>query len=397
MLPFVIIGSGVIGTTVALELAKRRAGPVVVLEKEDALGRHASGRNSGVLHSGINQKPGSLKARMCVEGSRLLREYCVRKGVPMVECGTLVAARSENDMAVLHRILDMGRQCGVPDLRILSRNELARREPVALGIAALLSPTGATVDSPALLESLARDAREAGVEYRLGQKALRIEGCDILTRDGTVRAAHIVNCAGLYADEIAHEMGLGGSYRVIPFRGEYMEVKGCDVRGMIYQPPDLRFPFLSIHLTRETDGRVLAGPSAVLSFGKEAYNKEWKWGEMMSMFSSRQFLALILSPAFLKLAWENGRTSFSSRAFLGEIQSLVSGVTASQLVPSRAGIRAQMVDANGRLVDDLLVVSGDHSTHVLNAVSPGLTSSLAFAQYVADQVLNPGVTSECGR
>lgn len=384
---YVIVGGGIIGTTIALELARRKAGAITILEKEASLGKHASGRNSGVIHSGINQKPGSLKARMCLEGSRRLREYCRKRNVPMDECGTLVVSRNAEQTSVLERLLAMGKECGVEGLVLLSGKELKEREPVSSGIAALFSPTGAAVDSPALLEALAEDARQAGVEYQFVREVLKVDGRDLITTSGPVQADHIVNCAGLHTDRIAHDMGIGKEYKIIPFRGEYMEVKGCDVRSMIYQAPDLRFPFLSIHLTREADGRVLAGPSAVLAFGREAYDKEWKWREMGDMFFSKPFLRLVASPEFLGVAVQNARTSLSKAAFLKEVQSLAPSVTAGQLSPFRSGIRAQMVDSQGRMLNDILVEYRDSSTHVLNAVSPGMTCSLAFAQDVVDRIL----------
>ncbi len=384
---FVFVGGGIIGTALALELARRKAGSVTVLEKETSLGQHASGRNSGVIHSGINQKPGSLKARMCVEGSKRLREYCRKRQVPMMECGTLVVARNAKELGVLDTLMKMGAECGVSGLALLTQRELQQREPLANGIAALFSASGATVDSKALLESLAEDARQSGVEFRFGQKVIGVNGTDILTEQGFVSADHVVNCAGLHADHIAHGMGVGKDYRVIPFRGEYMEVKGCTVNGMIYQPPDLRFPFLSIHLTKETDGRVLAGPSAVLAFGRESYEKQWMWKEMGEMFLSRAFLMLATHKDFLSVAWKNARLSVSRRAFLKEIQSLVPGVLMENLSPYRAGIRAQIVDRSGRMLNDMLVEYRENSTHVLNAVSPGMTCSLAFAQHVADNML----------
>jgi len=384
---YVVIGGGIVGTAIARELASRKAGKIVVLEKEPSLGRHASGRNSGVIHSGINQKPGSLKARMCLEGSRRLREFCRRRGVPMNECGTLVVARDQAELGVLERLLRMGQDCGVEGLRILDQKELKSREPGCSAIAALLSPSGATVDSLRLLEAVAEEARGLGVEYRLGTQVQAIDGSEIRTNHGTVSADHIINCAGLHADRIGHMMGVGLEYRVIPFRGEYMEVEGCDVRTMIYQAPDLRFPFLSIHLTRETDGRVLAGPSAVLAFGREAYDKEWVWKDSMEMFTSRQFLRLAGHATFLQMAWRNAKTSFSARAFYDQIRSLVPDIRPGQIKPARAGIRAQMVDGKGRMVEDIVVEFGETSTHVLNAVSPGMTCSLAFAEYVADRIL----------
>lgn len=382
---FVIIGGGIVGAAIALELAKRGA-KVTVFEKEKSLGAHASGRNSGVIHSGINQKPGTLKARMCVEGSRLLREYCRVRSVPMVECGTLVIARNTQEIKILETLLQWGNECGVPDLHLIDEKELRRKEPIARGIAALLSPTGATVDSLKVLETVAQEAKEKGVEFRLYHKVFAIEGKTIQTSEGEFSADHIINCAGLEADRIAWTMGVGKNYRIIPFRGEYMEVTDCPVNTMIYQPPDLRFPFLSIHLTRETDGRVLAGPTATLAFGREAYRKEWNLREMGEMFLSRPFQRLLLNKEFLGVAASNFLMSISKRAFLRQIQSLVKGVELHQLTPCRSGIRAQMVDSEGKFVNDLLIETAEHSTHILNAVSPGLTSSLAFAEYVVTRL-----------
>lgn len=388
MKPIVVIGGGIIGTTIARALALRKAGPVTVLEKESSLGRHQSGRNSGVIHSGINQKPGTMKARMCVEGSRLLREYCVKKHIPMNPCGTLVSARSPEEAATIEKLLEMGKACGVEGLRILTGKELKQREPLSLGTAALFSPNGAAVDAPAVLESLAKEAKEADVIFLFNTKAEKIEGKTIRTNKGSIEAGHIVNCAGLHSDTIAHLMGVGKQYRIIPFRGEYMEVKNCDVRTMIYQPPDLRFPFLSIHLTRETDGRVLAGPSAVPAFGREAYDKEWVWREMPGMFFSKQFIRLFMNAEFVSIAYDNALISLFKFAFLKQVQSLVAGVKTEDLSPARAGIRAQMVDSKGHLVNDIVAEYFKDSTHILNAVSPGLTCSLAFAEHVAEKILS---------
>ena len=381
MTHFTVVGGGIIGNTIALELAKRGA-KVTVFEKEKSLGAHASGRNSGVIHSGINQKPGTLKAKMCVEGSRRLREYCKSRGVPTVECGTLVIARNESELKVLETLLKWGNECGVPGLRFIDEKELRKREPVSRGISALFSPTGATVDSRKLLQTVAQEAREKGVEFRLYHKVVAIEGKKIRTSQGNFSFDYLINCAGLEADRIAWSAGVGKNYRIIPFRGEYMEVRNCPVNTMIYQPPDLRFPFLSIHLTRETDGRVLAGPTATLAFGREAYHKEWNLGEMGEMFLSRPFRQLLFNKEFLGVAASNFLVSVSRSAFLKQIQSLVEGVELHQITPYRSGIRAQMVDSEGKFVNDILVETAEYSTHILNAVSPGLTSSLAFAEYV---------------
>jgi L-2-hydroxyglutarate oxidase len=382
---YAIIGGGIIGTSIARALTAKRPGKKIVLfEKEPHLGGHASGRNSGVIHSGINQKPGTLKARFCLEGSRRLREYCKTKRVPMVECGTLVIGRNEQEAEVLEKLLEMGKACGVPGIKIINKAQLIEREPLAAGNLALFSPSGATVESTALLEAVAEDGKHAGVDFLLDNKVHHVRPGEVRTSHGTFKAGHIINCAGLYADKIAHQMNVGAQYTIIPFRGEYMEVKNCSVNTMIYQPPDLRFPFLSIHLTRETDGRVLAGPSAILAFGREAYDKEWNWPELFEMMTDFSFWRLMTRPDFLKLCLDNFLVSVSKPHFFREIKKLMNDPSGIEIVPSRSGIRAQMIDRQGNLVNDLLVQKGEKSTHVLNAVSPGMTCSLAFADYVID-------------
>ncbi len=384
---FIIVGGGIIGVTLARALALREAGEITVLEKETSLAQHASGRNSCVIHSGINQKPGTLKARMCVEGSRLMRQYCRQKDVPMNECGTLVVARTQDELKQLETLLEMGKACGVSGLAVLSKNEFNQREPAASGIGALYSPSGAAVDAVRLLECLAEEAKSLGVKFAWGCKVHRLEEGAVFTNGGIFESDRVINCAGLEADRLAHSMKVGLSYRIIPFRGEYMEVAGGAVQTMIYQPPDLRFPFLKIHMTRETDDRVLAGPSATLAFGREAYKKEWNVRDMAEMFTSTNFWRLLTSREFLKVVWENAAVSFSKRAFLKQIQTLVPAVKLSDLKPYRSGIRAQLVDSKGKFVNDLLVEKTPGTVHVLNVVSPGFTSSLAFAEYLVDQYL----------
>ncbi|MFA6599647.1 MAG: L-2-hydroxyglutarate oxidase [Candidatus Omnitrophota bacterium] len=383
---YVIVGGGIIGTSIARALAvKKKGAKIALFEKEPRLGMHASGRNSGVIHSGINQKSGTLKARFCLEGSRLLREYCRMHQVPMVECGTLVVGRNERERGILETLLELGRACSVPGITLLSGEELRRREPRAAGEAALLSPTGATVDSMALLEAVAEEGGSWGVDFRFSSQVLHAEPGRVQTASESFGAAHVINCAGLYADKIAHQMGAGAGYSIIPFRGEYMEVKHCPVNTMIYQPPDLRFPFLSIHLTRETDGRVLAGPSAILAFGREAYDKQWVLPELAEIVTNLALWKLMTRPDFLKLCADNFLISVSRRHFFSQIKGLLADPAGVEIVPARSGIRAQMIDRQGNLVNDLLVEKGEKSTHVLNAVSPGMTCALAFADYVIDE------------
>jgi len=383
---FVIIGAGIIGSSVARELAIRNIGPVAVCEKEHELGLHASGRNSGVLHSGINQKPGSLKARMCVEGNRRLRAFCKEHGVRLQECGTVVVSRNQREEADLKLLIEMGNEVGVQGLRIMDAEELAEREPAVAGEKALISPNGSIVDSEALVRAVAEDAKAKGVEYFLGAEVTAIRDGTVITCKGDFKAAHVINCAGLYTDRIARMMGAGRGYRIIPFRGDYMELHNCVVNSMVYQVPDLRYPFLGVHLTKTVAGEVLAGPTAMLSFGRESYDKQVRLAETLAMLASVNFWRLVSSAEFLRLVARNGRISFFDRAFLAEIRTLTPQARMEDIKPYRSGIRAQMVDRKGRMVDDMLVEFRGDSTHILNAVSPGMTAALAFAEYVVDNM-----------
>ena len=383
---YLIIGAGIIGSSVARELAMRNIGPVAVCEKEHGLGLHASGRNSGVLHSGINQKPGSLKARMCVEGNRRLRAFCKEHGVRLQECGTVVVSRNQREEATLKLLIEIGKEAGVEGLRIMDAEELAEREPAVAGEKALISPNGSIVDSEALVRAVAEDAKAKGVEYFLGAEVTAISDGTVITCKGDFKAAHVINCAGLYTDRIARMMGAGRGYRIIPFRGDYMELHNCVVNSMVYQVPDLRYPFLGVHLTKTVDGEVLAGPTAMLSFGRESYDKQVRLAETLAMLASVNFWRLVSSAEFLRLVAYNGKISFFDRAFLAEIRTLTPQARMEDIKPYRSGIRAQMVDRKGRMVDDMLVEFRGDSTHILNAVSPGMTAALAFAEYVVDNM-----------
>ena len=225
MKKYVIIGGGIIGSSIAREIRKRDLGDVLVLEKEHELGHHASGRNSGVIHSGINQTPGLLKAKMCVKGSRMLRDYCRENSVPMIECGTLVIGRNSDEIGILDKLMYMGKEIGVPDLKIINQLELRKREPFANGLVALLSPTGAIVDSKTLLRTVALEAESLGARYQFNAEVREIsDKGKIKTKIKKIDADFIINCAGLHADKIAHMMGVGLDYKIIPFKGNYLSI-----------------------------------------------------------------------------------------------------------------------------------------------------------------------------
>lgn len=383
------------GCALARALAlKHPTAKITVLEKETRVAQHTSGRNSGVVHAGYNQKPGTLKARFCVEGNRRLVEYARARGVPVADTGILVVARSMAERATLEELLRRGRENGVGGLRLVDGAEIKRLEPNASGVAALHAPSGAAVDSAFYVSALAEDARAAGVDFRLGEGVRRIEetgkGYEIRTSAGRLRAARVVNCAGLYADRLAHQLGAGLPYTIVPFRGEFYyidEAKAGLIRSMIYSVPDIRYPFLGVHWTRTVHGKVKVGPNAVLAFGREAYGTfQVQPVDVARMTLDPRFWRMLAGAEFRRLAGENLRTSLSKTAFLKQAFTLVRGAEARDFTKGPSGIRAQLVDGEGKLVDDIVVERKGASLHVLNAISPGLTCSLPFADHLAGQL-----------
>lgn len=388
----VVIGAGVVGVAVARSLALKRSHcRIAVLEKEEGAARHTSGRNSGVVHPGFNPKPGTLKARFCVEGNQRIKDFCQRTGVPFKQVGLLVVAQTPVEMETLERLYQRGQLNGVPELRILSQRELAQQEPQVKGCAALYAPSGAIVDSRQFVEALAREARELGVVFCFGHKVQRVEkrssGYHVHTNRQTIRCDFLINAAGLYADRIAHGMGVGTEYVIIPFRGEYYKVrdeKAHLVRTLVYPVPDLHFPFLGIHFTPTVDGGLKVGPNAILALGREAYtHAQINLQETVAMLRTKALWQLMRNREFRRMATRFLRTSLSRRAFLQEASTLVAGLSESDLLRGPLpGIRAQVVDQAGQLVDDMIVEKQDNSMHVLNVVSPGLTCALPFAEYL---------------
>lgn len=390
-----IVGAGVTGVALARELARRAPkARIVLVDKEPGVAAHASGRNSGVLHVGYNQKPGTLKARFCVEGNRRAKEYCREKGVPLAETGILVLALDEREAATLAELKRRGDENGAPGLRILSAEEVAAREPNAARGPALLAPSGAAVDAGAMVRALAEDAKAAGVELMLGA-AVRGAGRDgdgfrLELDGGELRAARLVNCAGAHADRLAHGLGAGLDYAIVPFRGEYYVLdpaKAGLVRSMVYGVPDLRYPFLGVHWTRTPAGAVKVGPNAVLAPGREAYRTmQAQPGDMLAMALDPRFWRMLLQPEFRRLAAESWRTALDKDLFVKQALKLVRGASPADFRRGTSGIRAQVVDRFGKLVDDILVEEKDGALHVLNVVSPGFTCALPFAGHLADRL-----------
>jgi L-2-hydroxyglutarate oxidase LhgO len=390
---FIVVGGGVVGTAVARSLLQKKLSRhVAVLEKESSLAAHASGRNSGVLHSGFNLKPGSLKAKYCVEGNRRWRIFCDDHRVPYQMLGTIVLATSKKEQRTLVELLERGRSNGVPRVKILTHTQLKKREPHARVGEALYAPTGCLVDGTLMTEALGEDVKSSGGHIFLHAHVMGVhptaQGYEITTTQQKFRGKWIINCAGLYADRIAHQMGVGQAYRVIPFRGDYYQMtrsKAHVLNGMIYPIPNLKYPFLGVHWTKTLKGETHVGPSAALAFGKESYHPlNVNLKESLGMLTSPHFRHLWKSASFRRLAWDQIKITLSRGEFIRRAQCLIPDVKPSDFRRIQSGNRAQLVHQSGKMVEDILVEKKDQSVHVLNAVSPGLTCALPFADFLVD-------------
>ena len=389
-----VVGGGCVGLSVAKHVAERTGLDVAVLEKEHHLAQHQSGRNSGVLHPGFNYPPGSKKARFATEGTRRMKEYCEEHGVPCEELGVLVVAQTDREESHLEVLASRAEANGVAYELLRSQEAIREREPHAVGQAALYAPEAASVDAQQYVYALAREVQEAGVSLYTGHEVTRVRrtgsGYRITTSNGDVGAAFLVNAAGLHADTLAHQLGVGEGYRVVPFRGEYYELspeKSHLCRTMIYPTPDPVLPFLGVHYTRRTDGKVIVGPNAVLAFGREAYrNTQIDPRELVETLAYPGFRRLLADRTMLSVAWAELNKSYRKAKFAEASRRLVPDVRADDLSKSYAGIRAQLVSEDGDLVKDPLFVETEDAVHVLNAVSPGLTSSLPFGQQIAETI-----------
>jgi len=389
----VVVGAGVVGLATGRALVQRGCRRVVVLEAEERIAAHQSGNNSGVIHSGLYYRPGSLKARNCVEGRRALYAYCEEKGIACERCGKLVVATEERDLAGLDDLERRGRGNGLEGMRRLRGEELSEYEPHVRGIAGLWIAETGIVDFRAVAEAYAADIREGGGEVLTGAELLGVrrdgDGLVLETRRGELRSGFLVNCAGLQSDRVARLCGIRAGVKIVPFRGEYYELKDSRrgyVRNLIYPVPDPRFPFLGVHLTRLIDGRREAGPNAVLAFKREGYTR---WS-----FSMKDMLETLMFPGFWMMGvrhWRMGvaefRRSFFKSAFVASVRRLVPDLEGGDFVRGGAGVRAQALDRAGNLLDDFRIEEGERMIHVLNAPSPAATASLSIGAGIADRVV----------
>src|SRR5512146_116402 len=386
---FLVIGAGVIGVCSAREVRRRHQARVMIIEKEPFPGQHASGRNSGVLHAGVYYKAGTLKARLCVEGNRRMREYCLAKGIPLNDNGKVIVARSVEELPSLRELHARAQANGVRS-ELIDGPALKDIEPCAKTVEqALYVKDTAVVNPQRVMEALAEDARREGVVIQTACAWNGRGGEDAAeTSQGRIAYGRLVNCAGLFADRIAHAFDVGRHYRILPFRGQFYRLRPeskVQVRGNIYPVPDLRNPFLGVHFTRRPEGEVTVGPSALPLLGREQY-RGLSGMTIRDGLAMGQYLLRLFGrnrDHFRSIAWREMR-KLSRSGFFREAQGLGIGLVAADLLPGKEpGIRAQLVDTRtAELLNDFVVEPGPRSTHVLNAVSPAFTSSAPFAEFV---------------
>ena len=391
-----VIGGGVVGTATAMVLLERYPGlAVTVLEKEDRLAAHQTGHNSGVIHSGLYYKPGSLKALTCSSGREALYRFCGDHGIHHQRCGKVVVATSEDELAMLDTLEQRGRENGLEGLERLDGSGLRSYEPHVAGVAGLFVPQTGIVDYAAVTAAYADVIRSHGGAVLTSCAVERVTrqsggGFVLGTAQGNLASRYLINCAGLHSDRVASLCGCAADVRIIPFRGEYYEVvagRSGLVKNLIYPVPDPAFPFLGVHFTRMVGGGLEAGPNAVLAFKREGYGH--------FSFSLRDTLEMVMFAGFRKMAlryWRAGlqeyRRSFSKVRFVRDLRRLVPELESADVHPGGAGVRAQAVDREGRLLDDFCLLEGDGMIHVLNAPSPAATASISIGRTIADHAVS---------
>ncbi|SFB12012.1 L-2-hydroxyglutarate oxidase [Lentibacillus halodurans] len=388
----IIIGGGIVGLATALALKRHNPqASLAVLEKEDKWASHQTGRNSGVLHSGVYYNPGSLKAKLAVKGRASMVRFCKEYGIEHEVCGKVIVATDEKELPAMEGLYQKGIKNGL-ELSKLSKEEVFEREPHVNTVGGLFIPDTGIVNYRQVSERIVQLLESQGANLFLGTKALQInetsEEAIIDTNKGDFRAKQLINCAGLYSDEVVKRSGVMTDLQIIPFKGEYydlVESKKHLVKNLIYPVPDPKYPFLGVHLTRQISGEVHAGPNAVLSLKKEGYQKY--------ELSCREAAAIFSNPGFWRFAVQNIQTGLMEMArsinkdlFVKSLQRLIPEIVEDDVIPGESGIRAQALLKDGRLVDDFFVINGKRSIHVCNAPSPAATASLVIGEMIAGNV-----------
>jgi L-2-hydroxyglutarate oxidase len=389
----VIVGGGIVGLATAYHLTEKYPNKkILVLEKEDEVAHHQTGNNSGVIHSGLYYKPGSLKAKNCIDGYHMMIQFCDEHQIPYDLCGKVVVATDKSELGRLRDLFDRGRENGLEGLEMLDQARLKEIEPHLAGIQGIRVPQTGIVNYKQVCQKLAEIITQRGGEIHLNTlvQAMKetADNVQITTSTISVECQLIINCAGLYSDEVA-KMHLGKlDTRIIPFRGEYFELTAEAehlVKHLIYPVPDPNFPFLGVHFTRMIGGGIEAGPNAVFAFKKEGY--------LRTDFNFKEFFGSLLWPGFQKVMFKYWKTglgemyrSFSKKAFTKALKRLIPEVQEEHLVPAPAGVRAQACDRTGGLLDDFKIVHEKRAIHVINAPSPAATSSLSIGKTISDMV-----------
>jgi L-2-hydroxyglutarate oxidase len=393
MYKFIIVGSGIVGLATAYALKKATPqAAVLILEKEGQPAVHQTGRNSGVIHSGVYYKPGSKKAKLCTRGSSRMIDFCRTYGVPFEQCGKVIVATDESELSYLDVLADRGEANGLK-VRKITQRELNELEPHVNGIAALHVPEAGIVSYKKVAEKLVELLKKQGVEIVFNQQVCAIDSedktCTVTTQHQKFSSEYVINCAGLYSDTLAKSAGAELGHRIIPFRGEYYELveeRRHLVKNLIYPVPNPDFPFLGVHFTRMINGSIHAGPNAVLSLKKEGYSKlAFDAAEAWHSLSYKGFWKLVGQH------WQEGfrelYRSVSKAQFVKSLQKLIPEVRAEDLIPSDSGVRAQALNPDGSLVDDFLIKYHGRTIHVCNAPSPAATSSLEIGDQIAEYVM----------
>jgi L-2-hydroxyglutarate oxidase len=385
-----IIGGGIVGLATAMAILKRSAQSLIVLEAENRIAAHQTGNNSGVIHSGIYYKPGSLKAINCVQGRLAMYDFCEAHNILVDNCGKVIVATREDELPSLQRVFERGQANGLKGIRLLKPEEIKELEPHAAGIAGIHVPQTGIVDYIGVCNAYAEIINNAGgiIQTNSRVTGFRKVGSEFVlsTPQGEVTCRNLINCGGLQSDRIAKMCGLDPGLQILPFRGEYFEVileKQYLVKNLIYPVPDTRFPFLGVHFTRMVKGGIEAGPNAVLAFKREGYK--------MSSISLRDMAQYALYSGFWQMGikyWKTGfgefYRSFNKAAFVKALQRLLPELQEADVHRSGAGVRAQALDPKGNMVDDFSIVEAQHMVHVLNAPSPAATASISIGESIAD-------------
>ncbi|MGC2638827.1 MAG: L-2-hydroxyglutarate oxidase [Acidobacteriaceae bacterium] len=392
-----IIGAGIVGLAVGLQLARRFPQlKLTILEKEPEVASHQTGRNSGVIHSGLYYKPSSLKARLCVEGAAAMVRFCQEHAIPHEICGKVIVATSEAEIPALEELLRRGRANGVPSLRELTAPQIREIEPHAAGLRGIHVPGTGITDFRMVAGKYAELIMQTGGAVRTRSGVQQVvclpEEVTLETTSGSVHARFVINCAGLQSDRIASMSGANLRLRIVPFRGEYYEIvpaKHHLVRGLIYPVPDPRFPFLGVHFTKRIHGGVEAGPNAVLAFRREGYRR--------TSFNFTDTASLGLFPGFWRMAakyWKMGfeemYRSWSKHAFTVALQKLLPELTVGDIRPGGSGVRAQALDIDGKLLDDFYFAQQQRILHVCNVPSPAATASLVIGREIVNRIEENG-------